>query len=169
MTDIVYELFRTPSLHRQLYLLLKHGNTLNEQMQTEAWTRLATDPEFDFSDVLQIVATHLPTKIPENVQLAIPKTKDLGTQMMSSNEGKNVFLEGDQVECAQEIRLLVERWKDEPIINFFVAKSLKRVINGEGNKKLNENELRVRINDISQAAKEVRMIVSNCMEEAKSV
>ena len=169
VTDIVYELFRTPSLHRQLYLLLKHGNTLNEQMQTEAWTRLATDPEFDFSDVLQIVATHLPTKIPENVQLAIPKTKDLGTQMMSSNEGKNVFLEGDQVECAQEIRLLVERWKDEPIINFFVAKSLKRVINGEGNKKLNENELRVRINDISQAAKEVRMIVSNCMEEAKSV
>lgn len=164
MTDVVYELFRSDSIHRQLYLLLKYGKKLSAQMETEAWTTLSADPRNDFTEILQTIATHMPKRIPENVQIPSPTTTSPLDQVSSA--GDSTFtLKGEQVECKRDIDLLVEKWKKSPIVHFFVVRSLNKIIDVDNPRLRRETELRRHLDDISLAAAEVSQVVQECERE----
>lgn len=159
MTDVVYELFRTKSLHRQLYLLLRHGKKLDKQMETEAWTRLTTDGDFNFSDVLQVISTHMPDRIPENVQLPPPSTADPATNLENFDAASLV---NDELACKGDIQALVEKWKNKPVLHYYVARSLRACLGNDETTALGEIELRRRLEDINTSAAELETVIDEC-------
>lgn len=167
MTDYVYELFRSKSLHRQLYILLKYGDKLGDQVKTEAWTTLAMDERNNFPELLQIVATHLPGRIPENVQLPVPKRSDVGKMMLDNISSSYMDLRNDQVNCKRDLELLIDRWKDNPIMSYFTYSSISTAL--KDSKLDRESEIRRLIDDISLSAQELDKVLKECEEKTANV
>lgn len=163
MTDIVYELLKSKSLHRQLYILLKYGEKLGKQVHTEAWTRLAVNQNSDFDEVLQIIATNFPGKIPENVQINAPDMTDINSKL--GKEDLKTVLKGSHTECIQEIERMIAKWESYPVIYYFVVKSIHRLFARKDIVKERGSDIRAYLDDISLSANEIQDTISELSED----
>ncbi|MHA2067121.1 MAG: AAA family ATPase [Candidatus Thorarchaeota archaeon] len=173
LTDVVYELFGTSSIHRQMYILLKYGNSLNKAVASERWAELLGKADAALHEVLQLVKVHIPNILPENINLKAP------TEVQNKHENSTILeftLDSHLSDCGKDVENLLSLWQNRPIENYFVRSSLhaalmkdKDVAKKTPERKMSRLSFKNVIYDIDAAASQLRLLLKGHVKEGSYV